>query len=56
MILSAVLMLRYLGEQAAADRVEKALAAVLAEKKQVTYDLGGDAGTMQMAEAIAEKV
>lgn len=56
MILSAVLMLRYLGEQDAADRVENALAAVIREGKTVTYDLGGNAKGMEMAEAIIAKM
>ena len=52
MILSAVMMLRYLGESAAADRIDRALAAVLAEGKAVTRDLGGSAGTSAMTAAI----
>ena len=56
MILSAVLMLRYIGEGAAADRIDAALTAVLAEKKAVTRDLGGSAGTRAFTEAIVQKV
>ncbi|MEW5785019.1 MAG: isocitrate/isopropylmalate dehydrogenase family protein [Bacillota bacterium] len=56
MILSAVLMLRHLGETAAADRVESALAAVISEGKRVTYDLGGAAGTAEMAEAVVREM
>ena len=41
-ILSGVMMLRYLGENEAADRVEKAIAAVIQEGKDVTYDLKPD--------------
>ena len=52
MILSAVMMLRYVGEGAAADRVERALAAVLTEGKALTHDLGGKAGTAAMTAAI----
>lgn len=55
-ILSAVLMLKHLGEQEAADKLFKATAEVIAEGKDVTYDLGGKAGTSKMADAIAEKV
>jgi isocitrate dehydrogenase (NAD+) len=51
-ILSGVLMLRHLGEAEAADRVYGAVCNVIAEKKTVTYDLGGEAGTSQMADAI----
>ncbi len=56
MILSAVMLLRYVGEAAAADRIENALAEVLREKRNVTRDLGGDAGTRRMTEAIVEKL
>lgn len=61
-ILSGMLMLRYIGETAAADRLEKAVAAVIKEGKDVTYDMKDNrndpsaVGTMQMAEAIAKKV
>ena len=56
MILSGVLMLRYANESAAADRIEKALCEVLAEKRVVTRDLGGTAGTQAFAHAVAEKL
>ena len=58
MILSGALMLRHLGEQAAAERVEQATAAVIAEGKDVTYDLRADrdpskaASTTRMTDAI----
>ncbi|NLS76432.1 MAG: isocitrate/isopropylmalate dehydrogenase family protein [Chloroflexi bacterium] len=57
-ILSGALMLRYLGETQAAQRVEDAVRAVIAEGDQVTYDLKPAAddptavGTSQMADAI----
>ncbi|MGE5620143.1 MAG: isocitrate/isopropylmalate dehydrogenase family protein [Sphingomonadaceae bacterium] len=53
-ILSGVMMLHHLGETSAADRVERAVAAVLREGRRVTADLGGSAGTAEMAEAIVE--
>lgn len=56
MILTAALMLRYLGEEEAASRIERAVAEVLREGKTVTYDLGGSAGTAAMGRAIADKV
>ena len=62
MILSGVLMLRYLKEEKAADRLEKAVAEIIAEGKDVTYDLKKDrddptaAGTSQMADAIIAKM
>ncbi|MBV9278684.1 MAG: isocitrate/isopropylmalate dehydrogenase family protein [Chloroflexi bacterium] len=59
-ILSGVLMLRHLGETEAADRVEGALAAVIKENVDVTYDLKpdrrGGVGTSQMADAIIRQV
>ncbi|HET7472697.1 MAG TPA: isocitrate/isopropylmalate dehydrogenase family protein [Candidatus Limnocylindrales bacterium] len=54
LILSGVLMLRHLGEGAAAERVETALRAVIAEGRRTTYDLGGEAGTSEFADAIIE--
>jgi isocitrate dehydrogenase (NAD+) len=56
LILSGVLMLRHLGEQAAAERVETALRAVIADGRRTTYDLGGEAGTSQYADAIIERL
>lgn len=62
LILSAMLMLRYLGEEEAADRLEKAIAAVIAEGKDVTYDLKPNrddptaVGTQEMAEAICRSM
>ena len=56
MILSAVLMLRYIGEAAPADRIEKALCEVLEEKRTITRDLGGNAGTQAFAQAIVQKL
>lgn len=61
-ILSAVLMLRHIGEQQAADRLETAVAAVIGEGLSVTYDLKKDrndplaVGTQEMAEAIIKKI
>ena len=56
LLLSAVLMLRHLGEQAAADRVTAALESVLAEGKVRTRDLGGSAGTSAFADAICARI
>ncbi len=61
-ILSGVLMLRHLGENRAADRLDRAVAAVLQEGKDVTYDLKPSkedptaVGTQQMAEAVVRKL
>lgn len=51
-ILSGVMMLQHLGEYAAAARIQKAVEAVLREGKNVTADLGGNASTDTMTEAI----
>ncbi len=56
LILSGVLMLRHLGEQAAAERVEAAVRDVIAEGTATTYDLGGSAGTSQFADAIVARL
>jgi isocitrate dehydrogenase (NAD+) len=56
LILSATLMLRHIGETTAADRVEAALFAVLADGSCVTPDLGGAASTTQFTEAIAGRL
>lgn len=55
MILSAKMMLDYLGELDMARRLENAVAAVIAEGKARTYDMGGTTTTSGMAEAIAAK-
>jgi isocitrate dehydrogenase (NAD+) len=49
---SAVLMLRHLDEPAAADKVQKALETVYTERKNLTRDVGGTAGTSQFADAV----
>ncbi len=62
LILSAAMMLRYIGETEAGDRLEKAVADVIAEGRSVTYDLKPNrddptaVGTSQMADAIIEKL
>ena len=62
LILSGMLMLRHLGEMEAANRLEQAVAAVIAEGKDVTYDLKPHrddptaVGTQEMAAAICAKM
>jgi len=62
LILSAVMMLKHIKEDDAADRLENAVAAVIKEGKQVTYDLKPTkddptaVGTKEMAEAIIQKL
>jgi isocitrate dehydrogenase (NAD+) len=53
MILSAAMMLRHLSEEAAATRVEAAVAELLREGRTLTPDLGGTARTKDVAEAVA---
>ena len=55
MILSAKMMLDYLGEKDMGERLEKAVADVIAEGKVRTYDMGGTSTTTEMAEAIAAR-
>ncbi len=55
-ILAAKMMLDWLGEEDMGNRLEEAVAAVIMEGRVRTYDMGGQATTLQMAEAIGEKV
>jgi len=62
MMFSGVLMLRHIGEGDAADRLEKALAEVIAEGRSVTYDMKPNrddptaVGTSEVADAVAAKL
>jgi isocitrate dehydrogenase (NAD+) len=62
MILSGALMLRHIGEIETADRVESAVAQVIAEGKSATYDMKPDrndptaVGTSQVADAVIQKL
>lgn len=62
LILSGMLMLRHIGENEAADKLERAVAEVIAEGKSVTYDMKADrndptaVGTQEMADAIIAKM
>lgn len=62
MILSGVLMLRFLKEEKAAQNLENAVKEVIAKGKDVTYDLKPDpkdpsaVGTQEMADAIIKKI
>jgi isocitrate dehydrogenase (NAD+) len=49
---TAIMMLRHLGERAAADLVERAMIHTLANKQVRTRDLGGTASTTEYTEAI----
>jgi isocitrate dehydrogenase (NAD+) len=62
LILSGVMMLRHIGKSAEADKLENAVAAVIAKGKNVTYDMKADpgdltaVGTSEMADAIIKKI
>ena len=62
MMFSGVLMLRYLGEREAAERMDRAMAEVIAEGRDVTYDLKPRpddptaVGTSQVADAIIARM
>ncbi len=52
MMLSAIMMLRYLGENEAADKFDDAILKVLNDANILTGDLGGSATTMELAEEV----
>jgi len=62
LILSGVMMLRHIGRMAEADKLERAVAAVIEEGQDVTYDLKPNrddptaVGTSEMADAIIQKI
>jgi isocitrate dehydrogenase (NAD+) len=56
LLLSAVLMLRHIGEGPMADRIMHALNAVLTEHHVRTRDLGGTASTTEFASAVCRKL
>jgi isocitrate dehydrogenase (NAD+) len=56
LLLSAVLMLRHINEDAAADRIMAALANVFAGKRAFTRDLGGTASTFEFADAVCKEM
>jgi isocitrate dehydrogenase (NAD+) len=55
-------MLRHIGEAEAADRLEGAIAGVIAEGRRVTYDMKPDrddptaVGTSEVADAVVERL
>jgi 3-isopropylmalate dehydrogenase len=55
-ILSVRMMLEWLGEHEKAARLESAVAGVIADGAVRTYDMGGTASTLQMAEAVASRI
>src|SRR5207237_32957 len=61
-LLSGMMMLRHLDEHAAADNLERAIADVIREGKDVTYDMKPSrddptaVGTSEVADAIIDKL
>jgi isocitrate dehydrogenase (NAD+) len=62
LMLAGVLMLKHISERDAADKLERAIAAVVAEGKDVTYDLKPDrddptaVGTREFADAVIRRM
>jgi isocitrate dehydrogenase (NAD+) len=62
LILSGVLLLQHIGKKAEANKLEKAVAAVIAQGRDVTYDMKENrddptaVGTKEMANAIIKKI
>lgn len=56
MMLSAVMMLRYLGENEEADKFDASILKVLSEGKTLTGDLGGSSTTIEVAQAIKDSL
>jgi 3-isopropylmalate dehydrogenase len=55
-ILAGGMMLEHLGEEQAAKRVEDAVAAVLAEGRVRTYDIGGSSKTNEVGDAVVAAI
>jgi len=55
-ILTARMMLEWLGEAEKAARLDRAVAAIIQEGKTRTYDMGGSNTTLEMGQAIAAKL
>ena len=55
-ILSGYLMLKHIGQDEAAERVLAGVCAVIGEGKTVTYDIGGNAKTSEMADAMVKAI
>ncbi|MBR3140604.1 MAG: NAD-dependent isocitrate dehydrogenase [Methanobrevibacter sp.] len=56
MILSAVMMLRYLGENNAADKIDESILKVLTDANALTGDLGGSSTTTELANVIIKNL
>jgi isocitrate/isopropylmalate dehydrogenase len=55
-LISARMMLDWLGEDDAAARLERAIAKTLADAKVRTYDLGGNDSTLDVAREVARNL
>ena len=56
LLMSAIMMLRHIGELDAAQRIETALNKVLGKAKVLTRDLGGTASTSNFTDAIISEL
>jgi len=56
LMLSAVMMLKHLGEQDASVRLQAAVEAVYAEGKRTTRDVGGSVGTGEFTDAVVSRL
>jgi isocitrate/isopropylmalate dehydrogenase len=56
MLLTTKMMLDWLGESDKAQALEKAIAGVILDGKVRTYDMGGDSSTIDVANAVAERL
>lgn len=56
MLLTTRMMLEWLGENEMAERLEKAIADVIKEGKVRTYDMGGTNTTLEVGQAVADKL
>jgi isocitrate/isopropylmalate dehydrogenase len=56
LLLSALLMLRHIGEGPIADRISAALGRVLAQDQVRTRDLGGSASTVEFTNAVCRRL
>ena len=53
-LIAAKMMMDYLGEREVGLKSEQAISGVLAERRVMTYDLGGKSSSTEVAQAIAE--
>lgn len=56
LLLSAIMMLKYIGENSYAEKIEKSLYKVIAEGKVLTHDLGGSATTTEFTDEIIKNL